>query len=228
MATSILTYAMTHQGGPSRPFCRECTNSMTVKNCGALQCENPPPSVICVEPKAGEFEVGECASYPDCGMTLADTWLITISWPAMLEYAPGVIRTPSSAGSINLVGRLGFSSTGTGRRCSILGSFDSDIYPIMDQNGPLNREFTIEVELGTGIRGAIKNRFVGSPPNPTVSDGFRADGTDWSQLIDPNSGLGLRCNNYNQIGVLQLGISGQVAIDPMSQITITIYPFVNP
>lgn len=203
-----------------------CGNAFVASSCGNVRCENAV-SNICVVPKVG-VEVGECVSYPDCGMTLSDTWLITISWPEMREYIPGVIRTPSSAGSINLVGRLGFSSTGNGRRCSILGSFDSDIYPLMDQFGPLNREFTIEVELGTSIRGYIKNRFVGAPSNPTVSDGFRADGTDWSQLIDPNSGLGLRCNNYNQIGELYLGISGHIAVDPLSQITIAIYPLVSP
>lgn len=54
--TPIVTYTLTQQCGNSRPFCRPCTNSFTVKSCGPTHCDAEPPSVICLAPRMSTVE----------------------------------------------------------------------------------------------------------------------------------------------------------------------------
>jgi hypothetical protein len=61
--TPILTYTLTQQCGPSRPFCRPCTNSFTVQSCGPTHCEVEPPSQICLSARGPE--IGECGHCKD-------------------------------------------------------------------------------------------------------------------------------------------------------------------
>ncbi len=58
----VFRYSLTRNCGEFRPFCRQCTNSFTIKSCGPSHCEEEPPAVICVTPSVGELWVEGAAT----------------------------------------------------------------------------------------------------------------------------------------------------------------------
>ena len=138
MATPILSYYMTHQCGPSRPFCRECTNSLTVKNCGALQCENPPPSVICVAPGFGLPEAPPCVQF--CKDNEApDGFMATLN--IFGNPSGGIITAPI------VVGPILMRATG---RCSYFAEFN-----IFDSTSS-HRTHNLVLNLTEDVNGAYQ------------------------------------------------------------------------
>lgn len=79
--TALLTYTLKNQCGGSRPFCRQCANSFTIKSCEPSHCKEPPPSTICLRSKLTfPYVGGDCGACPDDNETMPGGWIVVLAW----------------------------------------------------------------------------------------------------------------------------------------------------